>query len=169
MIFCRRNEQGSTILEVLIALVILTTLGMVTWHAAGVSLRLAGRLHERVRARSRLLQLDDALRGLAGRVCPPYWAPSHLIKTDENTLRVAYLDGDPAKNLILTVQKDCLVMNDQKNIVRYPGFASVELSPAVDREQREFGIAVRLVQEGRQPVSIIVPIGGLPFGSRPTP
>ena len=73
MIFCRRNEQGSTILEVLIALVILTMLGMATWHAAGVSLRLAGRLHERVRASSRLLQLDDALRPIFRHLLEPYW------------------------------------------------------------------------------------------------
>jgi hypothetical protein len=91
------------------------------------------------------------------------------METDASTLRVAYLDGDPSKCLILTVEKDCLLLNDQNGTLRFPGFASVELSPTVDRENREYGIAVRLVQANGRPVSILAPIGGVPIGSGPTP
>ena len=76
----RKNEQGSTILEVLVALSILSTLGIGAWHAAGVSLRQAGRLRSSLISGARTLQLDDQLRSKATRIIPPYWAPDEFVE-----------------------------------------------------------------------------------------
>src|SRR5208283_5325110 len=96
--FSRRNDNGSTILELLAAMLVISTLGIGAWHAAGVSLRMADRLRRSLAAGARLLQLDDQLRTYAGRITPPYWAPEELVEISDSSLSVPYLDGAAQKS-----------------------------------------------------------------------
>ena len=164
--FFRRNESGSTIIEVVVALFILSSLGIGAWHAVGVSLRLAGRLRDGMLANIRLLQLDDRLRGLAGRVYLPYWAPDGIVRMGDDALSVPYLDGDPKKELNVTFREGILTVGDDRMSTRYAGFQHVELSAATDDSNHQCGVSVLLdsSRDGK-PVRIVARFGATPLGS----
>jgi hypothetical protein len=84
-------------------------------------LRLAAKFKEEMLTTVRLLQLDDRLRGLAGRVYLPYWAPDGIVQIGDGVLSVPYLDGDVTKELSLTFREGILFINDGQALTQYPG------------------------------------------------
>jgi len=163
------NERGSTILEVVAALAVLSALGIGAWHAAGASLRLAARLRATIVADARMLQLDDGLRGLAGRVLLPYWAPDGIVRVAEGQLSVPWLDGDSAKCMSLVFQEGVFVLGDGETCMRYRDFTRVDLSPAVDDEHHQYGVSVEGEDAAGRRFRIIARFGSTPLGSIPSP
>jgi hypothetical protein len=150
---------------VVVALFILSALGIGAWHAVGVSLRLAARLKDTMLANTRLLQLDDRLRGLAGRIYLPFWAPDGIVQVGNGALNVPYLDGDPGKKLSLTFQEGVLSLSDGKVTTQYEDFQSAVLSPATDEGHRQYGVSVGLEGKDGKPVLIVARFGATPLGS----
>ena len=151
--FSRRNEHGSTILEMLVAIFILSGLSVGVWRVVGASLRLAGRVQESVLAGARLIQLDDTVRGLSARVLPPFWAPEDFVLTGHGVLRAAFLDGDPARSLVVSFGDGTLSVGDGTRESKFPGFRTVTFSVALDRENHAYGIVLEAEgNEGRSTV-----------------
>jgi hypothetical protein len=157
-----RPDDGSTFVEVLVALAVLSLLAVGAWNAAAVSLRLASSIRARVLEASRLLELDDRLRGLAVRVRTPYWAAGHVMALSDGACRVAWLDGDPGKCLSLDFRAGLLSVGDGENALVYPGLRRAGFFAAMDAEGHPFGLSVELeTREGRQ-LSVMVRFGGTP-------
>ncbi|MGA2480875.1 MAG: hypothetical protein ABSG63_19185 [Spirochaetia bacterium] len=150
------------------ALLVLSALGIGAWHAVGVSLRLAAKMREAMKANVQLLQLDDRLRGLAGRVILPYWAPEKVVRIEAGTMSVPYLDGDPAKKMSMTFKDEVLTVGDGEAFSRFTGFKTVNLSPASDDQDHQRGVSVELIGKDRKPVLITARFGATPLGSAPT-
>jgi hypothetical protein len=163
--FSGKNDSGSTIIEVVVALFVLSTLGVGAWYAVGVSLRLAGRLRDGMLANVRLLRLDDRLRGLAGRVYLPYWAPDGIVRIGDGALSVPYLDGDSKKELNVTFREGILTVGDGGMATRYAGFQHVELSAATDDSNHQCGVTVLLDSRDGKAVRIVARFGATPLGS----
>lgn len=158
----RRPEGGWTFLEVLVALAVLSLLGVGAWDAAAVSLRLASGIRERTLEASRLLELDDRLRGLALRVRTPYWAGSHEVSLADGSCRVAWLDGDRDKGLLMAFRDGTLTVGDGENAASYPGFRRAVFLSALDAENRPFGVSVELETEGGRVLTVTGRFGGAP-------
>ncbi len=165
----RKNENGSTILEVLVALFILSSLGLGAWQAVGVSLRLAARLREAMQEGARLIQLDDRVRELAARIRPPYWAPEGIMEIGDGTVTVPYLDGDSSKNFTMTFRKGVLVVGDGVASMQYPDFQGVAFSPATGKEGRPLGIRMEAAGKDGKTCVIWARFGGMPVGRVTSP
>jgi len=161
--FSRENEKGSTILEVLLTLFILSTLGIGAWHAAGVSLRMATRIRHSLMASARLLQLDDHLRSLAGRVLPPYWAPDQVVDISDNTLTAPYLDGIAERSLAMSFKNGVLEVGDGQHSIQYSEFQRVTFSAAT-AGQNQYGVTVRLEWTDGNALMMTARFGGTPVG-----
>ncbi|HVP19748.1 MAG TPA: hypothetical protein VMU36_12180 [Spirochaetia bacterium] len=158
----RTSDGGSTILEVLVALFILSSLGIGAWQAVSVSQRISARIRDAILRGSRLIRLDDQLRGLAARVLPPYWAPDEIVEIGNGTLKVAFLDGEPSKSLMVTFQKEVLVINDDAIATPYPDFRRVAFSAARDKENHPYGVTLEATQKDGSSIVITARFGGTP-------
>jgi type II secretory pathway pseudopilin PulG len=102
----RDAEDGSTFVEVLAALAILSVVAAVLWFAAGGA---ADRLRAAVataRGSIQLLHLQAVLWRAAERIHPSYWVGKRLtdsITREEERVRVPNLDGDCAEWLEVTI------------------------------------------------------------------
>ena len=98
-LFSGGNENGWTILEILVALFVVSSLGICAWQAVGVFLcGCQPGLQDAMLAGSRLIQLDDRIRGFAARVLPPYWAPDNIVEIRDGTvLEYRTLMGTPRR------------------------------------------------------------------------
>ena len=96
----RESEEGFTLLEVLIGMVVLSILGIGVWAAVTVSFQGVARLRAGALASTQVLQIDDRLRGCAGRVRAPWWTAPPTPAADRASWRIPYLDGDPGKALM---------------------------------------------------------------------
>jgi prepilin-type N-terminal cleavage/methylation domain-containing protein len=158
----RRTEDGWTLMEVLVAMAVLSLLALGAWNAAAVSLRLASGIRERTLEASRLLELDDRLRALASRVRTPYWAGGHGVSLADGGCRVAWLDGDPQKGLLMAFRDGVLTVGDGETAASYPGFRRAAFLSALDAEGRPYGVSVDLETEGGRALAVTGRFGGAP-------
>jgi hypothetical protein len=163
------SEGGSTLLEVIVGLLVLSLIGLGAWSAASVSLRTVGRTGDAIRLRTRVLQVDDRLRGLSARVRTPYWMPEHLVALEGGRLSVGCLDGDLGKSLVVEFSGGILSISDGDGMSRFSGFTGAELAPARDESQRVIGIRLQLKTAAEQPVTIVTRFGGVPLWSGASP
>ncbi len=159
----RGTERGSTLLEVIIAMVVLSLIGVGAWSAAAVSLRAARRTHAGILAGSRLLRLDDRIRDLAGRVLTPYWMPDPEVTLAGGTMSVSGLDGDPGKTFGLSFQDGVLTVAEGEQSTRWGGFKGAELSPALDKDQHIIGVRLDLQTGPGAHTVIVARFGGTPI------
>ncbi|MGA2641446.1 MAG: hypothetical protein ABSG21_11175 [Spirochaetia bacterium] len=146
----------------LVALFILSTLGVGAWHAMGVSLRMGTHIRSSLTAGARLLQLDDQLRCTVGRVIPPFWAPTQIVEVLGNTLTVPYLDRNAEKSISMSFQDGVLTVSDGEHTMRYFEFKTVTFAAAADG-QNQYGITVQLEADCKL-VQITTRFGGAPAG-----
>jgi type II secretory pathway pseudopilin PulG len=163
------SERGSTLLEVIIAILILSLIGIGAWSAASVSLRTARRTHDGILTGSRLLALDDRTRDLAGRVLTPYWMADPEVTLDGSKMSVAYLDGDPGKSFGLEFTNGVLTLTDGDQFTRFAGFQSVEMTPALDADKHIIGVRLDLQSGPGRRTAIIARFGGTPIRTLPPP
>lgn len=149
----------------MVAIGIMSILGLGAWSAVSTSIRMAGRINDRVLESVRLLQLDDRLRGLAFRIRPPYWASKQSVETEGGTLRAAFLDGDPEKSMSISFEDGVLSIDDGEYSSRYSDFKSAEFSPAVNDSKVTYGVTVDLQAKSGDKISITARFGGTPIGS----
>jgi prepilin-type N-terminal cleavage/methylation domain-containing protein len=164
----KASESGSTLLEVIAAMAILSILGVGAWNAVAVSIRIAGRIHDNAIASARLLTLDDRVRSLMRRVRVPFWA-AQTVETDDGGARVSFLDGDPAKIAALSFKDGILTVGDGASMTQFTEFAKVDFSPASDAENNVFGIQVSVTTKDGREVSVVARFGSTPMGSGTSP
>jgi len=158
-----RREDGWTLVEVLVSLSILSLLALGAWNAAAVSLRLASDIRDRAMEAARLLELDDRLRGLAGRVRTPYWTAEHAMSLDSGECRVAWLDGDPDKGLLMSFREGRLSLGDGESAAVYAGFRRAVFLSALDADGRPYGVSVELETDGGRVLAVTGRFGGTPL------
>jgi prepilin-type N-terminal cleavage/methylation domain-containing protein len=156
----RPGEEGFTLLETLVGMVILSALAVGAWTATTVAWRSVARFRESARSGVRLLQLDDRLRDCAARVRPPWWGVEPCIAAAGLTWSISCLDGDPAAALTLACRDGVLWIDDGTRVSRHPGFSSVALSPALDEAGAPFGIELGFEAERFGRIAIIARFGG---------
>ncbi len=161
----RESEAGSTVLEVIITLFILSIIGAGVWQGVSVSLRLISRFHDRILMSARVLELDDKLRDLALRVRAPFWMSGQAVTSEAGALSVSYLDGDPAASLKLSFVDGVLSIGETGRTQRYTDFRRADFSPALDAEKNVYGISVALEAKDGEKISITARFGSTPMGS----
>lgn len=161
----RRSESGSSLIEVIAALLIMSIVGMGIWNSVAAGLRISGRIGDSVRAGTVLLSLDDRLRELASRVRIPFWSKDYLVESSADEMRVAWLDGDPAKSIIMKRDGDALVIDDGTAPRRYKGMASIAFSAASSDQGGVYGITVTVEGPGFTRREITAAFGSMPIGA----
>jgi hypothetical protein len=158
------SEGGSTLLEVIAAMAIISILGIGAWNAVSASLRIAGRIHDNAIASERLLVLDDRVRGLAGRIRAPFWAARQAVEADAGSMSVSFLDGNPEKKMSLSFQGGILSVDDGSAVTRFTGFTEADFSPATDDGNNVFGITVNVRTKDGKRLAITARFGSMPIG-----
>ncbi len=161
----RRSESGSSLIEVIAALLIMSIVGMGIWNSVAAGLRISGRIGDSVRAGSMLLSLDDRVRELASRVRIPFWSKDYLVESSADEMRVAWLDGDPAKSVVMKRSGDTLVIDDGTEPRRFKGISSMSFSAASTGQGGVYGITITVEGSGFTRREITAAFGSMPIGS----
>jgi len=165
----RENEEGFTLLETLVAMVVLSILGVGVWAAVTVSAQGAAGSRASARAGTQVLQIDDRLRACVGRVRAPWWMPAPAVEESDGGWRIACLDGDPGKSLGISWKTAVLSIDDGGTVSRYVGFTSVHLTPAVHMDGRPYGVELALEGKYVGRVSIVARFGSSELRTRSYP
>ena len=157
------NEQGFTLVEVLVALALLSTLGLFVWAAAASGEKSLRRIVDGIRRYAEILELDAVVRSYAQRVLTPYWLPAPRSEISPGSLSVSYLDGSEEAALQISFRGQTLSVGDGAHNAEFQGVqdARMEITTAPPQGASALKLTVRL--GGRQPVTILAALGGRPF------
>jgi type II secretory pathway pseudopilin PulG len=169
----RRTEGGFSVLELMVALLLFSALGIAVWSGLAGGQNLVSRSIRTAAGTSRLLQMELHLRRTAALVRTPFWAPGPGAEQAAGSLRVPWLNGDPAQSLQLSWGEGRLQVRAREG---QPGavfgpFACVECSVYSAGPGGSAGLKVSVLVEAgdREPLLILAPFGGSPFGLRSRP
>jgi type II secretory pathway pseudopilin PulG len=162
-----RNEGGFSVLELMVALLLFSALGIAVWSALAGGQNLVRRSSSLAAGTARLLQMELYLRRTAALVRTPFWAPGPGAEQAEGSLRVPWLDGQPEESLYLDWREGRLQVRTRK---QEPGavfgpFASVECGVYSGGPGGAAGLRVTILADtgDGQPLVILTPFGGSPF------
>jgi hypothetical protein len=148
---------------------IISILGIGAWNAVAVSMRLAGRIHDRVIESAHVLRFDDTVRRAVERVRVPFWASELTVETGSDGLSAAFMDGDPAKELTLSFKEGILSLGDGESVTRFTDFTDAEFSAAEDSDHLTYGILIHARTKTGKDLSITARFGGTPIAGRAGP
>ncbi len=160
-------------MEVLVTVLLLSTLGIALWSGVSVGVRLGRRALGDALAAARLVGMDGMLRRAAERVRTPFWEPGPVVETGPDWLRIAWLDGDPSEGICLERRGDLLIVHvgdDQP--VAFGPFAGVDFGLYRGGGEGPRGLRVSVAApgtDGEDPRPIFAPFGGYPVAAEDVP
>lgn len=164
-----RGDSGSTFVEVLAALAVLSVIGAVLWFSGGTA---ADGLQRAVRVRRvavETLRFQRSLSRYAERVRPPYWMGECFaegIDGLDQQIRVAYLDRREAAWLeVANGSRGLFIETSDGDSLRFPRLRASEIF-LLSEAGVAYGIAVLVSPESAEADAIPVVAG---FGATTVP
>ncbi len=161
------SEAGFSLIEVMVALVLLSALGTAVWAGLLGAQGLVRRTIREASGTARMLQLDTYLRQTALRVRTPFWASTPGAEVSSDRLRIPWLDGDPGDAMLIERHEGRLVIGTEKSGQRlsFGPFDTADFGLQTDPSGRPAGVLVSVLAVGAKgdPVLILAPFGGRPL------
>jgi hypothetical protein len=157
----------------MVALLMFSALSIAVWSGLAGGQKLVARSIRTAAGTSRLLQMEQYLRKTAALVRTPFWAAGPVAEEDQGSLRVPWLNGDPAQALLLSWGEGRLQVRSREGETGalFGPFDSVECAVYADGPDGATGLRVSVVVDAgdTEPLLILAPFGGSPFapGSHP--
>lgn len=167
----KNNEAGSTTIEALVALLILSIAGAALVAGSSGGIAAAVRAQRAAKDATTVLRLDDVLRRAALRVRLPYWDRSAASAatgtqtgagTAAGALSVPWFDGVAAETLRLSVEGEKLTVEDGGVTTTFSGLRNIAAEFIVGADDSVSGIDLRCEIGGRQ-VHVVAPFGAVPL------
>jgi type II secretory pathway pseudopilin PulG len=156
-------EAGFSFIEILVALLLSSVLGLVLWSGLAGTQGLMRKTIQRASLSLKLLQLDTGLRQALGRVRLPFWVQAETaVSRQGGLLTIAWLDGDPDKKLTLQQQDRRVLIGETGTIGSFGPFPGVRLEVFRDERGRPLGVEVA-VDRGEETVTILARFGSNPL------
>ena len=160
------TDEGSTVMEVLVTVLLLSVLGLALVSGVGAGVRLVRRTLRDTLVVAKLAQVDRRLREAALRVRTPYWEAGPDAESGPGWLRVAWVDGEPGEAVILEDRDGLLVVRVREEPpAAFGPFAGLAFELFRDAGGRLAGLQVSLASapDPARPLLILAPFGGSPL------
>lgn len=161
----KNNEAGSTTIEALVALLILSIAGAALVAGSSGGIAAAVRAQRAAKNATTVLRLDDTVRRAALRVRLPYWdrsAASALAASGAGSLSVPWFDGVAAETLRLSVEGENLTVEGGGVTTTISGLRNIAAEFIAGADEAVKGIDLRCEIGGRQ-VHVVAPFGAVPL------
>jgi hypothetical protein len=135
-----RSEEGFTLAETLVAMLIFLVAVCVLWELmlrTDAGFALAGSMGSTA---ARAEQIDRSIRKMAGAVSIPFWAGDAQFSISGSSTSIPYASGKKDTNVSLSYEGATLTLIDGTSITKFAGIESFDLKPIVDGSSSVIGI-----------------------------
>ncbi|MBN2534025.1 MAG: prepilin-type N-terminal cleavage/methylation domain-containing protein [Spirochaetales bacterium] len=95
----KKKHDGFTLMEVLVAMTIMSILGFTVWMGFAVAVNLIHAVPQTIELMQEFIALDSILREHISRVKPPFWLPELDYYIDSTTVTFPYYEGEEEQYL----------------------------------------------------------------------
>jgi prepilin-type N-terminal cleavage/methylation domain-containing protein len=106
----KRSEDGFTFIEIMIALVIFSILGVIVWQAISHGSKLLDKISITSSKVVEVLDLDRTLRKYTAEIIIPFWIAEINIKERDNEIEIPFYKGDEHSYLCFQCKGEYLLV-----------------------------------------------------------
>ena len=143
-----KNDDGFTLLEIMVGLVILSLIGVVVWQGISHTGRLFEKISSSLFSTIRTVQMDQYIRDETAKIKAPFWIKD--LRVQENggqSLSIPYLEGDADRFLVFEYKGEYLHIGEKKQgsegaetMLAFGPFKEVAFEMAKNEKEHEYGI-----------------------------
>ncbi|MBN1687359.1 MAG: prepilin-type N-terminal cleavage/methylation domain-containing protein [Spirochaetales bacterium] len=147
-----RSDDGFTLIEVLVSLLILSIIGLVVWRGSILATRVLSTSTESSMATTKILQLDDSLRREIEKIQMPFWLREIKIEQTEHGITLPYYQGDPDNSLTIAAAGNYLDVSNssREQAFRLGPFPGLRVETAYDAQTNPIGVRVQIAPAGNR-------------------
>ena len=167
-----RNDDGFTLFEIMIALVIISVLGVVIWQGFTRGSALIEKISLNSLETINVIHIENSIRRITGEVQIPFWVAELLIEENNDMLTIPYYEGEKDRTLTVNFENNSLVFHinnteddNPVDVQSFGPFSEVDFSLAKNETGEIFGIKYVLKHQKKSfdTITIIAGFGSNPF------
>ncbi len=167
-----KNEDGFTLIEVMLALTIVSLLGIMIWQGLTKTGKLIEKIYFSSSTTLKIMEMEKYLRRMSGKIVVPFWVSEITIEEGNNVLTIPFYEGNSNSNLFLKFENNYLVIgcNDtekkhSENMHTFGPFSKVTFKLARNRYGDVFGIkfTIHHLKKSNEPIIITTSFQSNPF------
>lgn len=147
-----RNDDGFTLIETMVSLVVLLLIGVVVWQGIAHTGRLFGKITSNLFSSVRTLHMDRHIREQTGRIDAPYWMKRLQVREKgANSIAIPYLKGNFDSLLYFAFEDQYLVVGEKKRgnediagKLTFGPFRDADMEVVENERGEQYGIRFRL-------------------------
>jgi type II secretory pathway pseudopilin PulG len=146
------SEEGSTLLETVIALAIFSIALFALW-AMSTRISTAYSTAQAASASAERAELlDRGLRSLCARVSLPFWAvlPDDVLSPDGSRVSLPFLDGEANSTLVITHDEKEVLIDASGTKLRFEGISELKLSAIKSASGALAGLKADFISGGKE-------------------
>ncbi|MBN2443103.1 MAG: prepilin-type N-terminal cleavage/methylation domain-containing protein [Spirochaetales bacterium] len=167
------KEDGSTFIELLVAITIMSILGVTMWMGFATTVHLIRTVPESTRLIQEFIALDSVLREYMSRVRLPFWQPELDFYTDSSSAQFPFYEGVENKFLLIEFYENEISIKtfeeesdeDPVTLFKTGPFSSVTFNEVTEKGLGLIGIELTLKPEHEKidEFTIFARFGGFSF------
>ena len=166
-----KNEDGFTFIEIMIALIITSLLGIVIWQGLARGSSLIEKISMSSSETVKVLQMEESIRTVTSKVIIPFWEDAIKIEEEDDKLSIPYFEAERDKFLSIKIEDDYLLIGSSKNkeeeqnIHLFGPFSEVDFELVYSEDDEIIGIKYMLqhTKKSFDTITIIARFGSNPF------
>ena len=168
--FILLSKSGYTFIELIIALVILSILGVGMWQGLVRVSRLLDRIYVVHSGISSTVVMDERIREEVSRIIIPFWIPGVPVTEDKDGVAIDFYNGEKGKALCFRFTDNYLIMGDDngKVLCSFGPFSDVRIETHRNPQGVATGIRFIIYGDGmeKRPLTIVAGFRSCPFTGR---
>jgi prepilin-type N-terminal cleavage/methylation domain-containing protein len=167
-----KSKSGFTYIEMMVALIILSLVGVLVWQGISASGKLLDKISVSSSTTMRLMQTEESVRELVGKIRIPFWINAMELEEGEGEIAVPFYEGRGENLLIIKYEDGSLIIGNRgtdeeqmHGVKSFGPFSNAEIGVARSEEGELFGITVVLypVKSPLKPLYITARFGSNPI------
>lgn len=152
------HEEGSTALEALIAIAVISIAAVALVAGARNGLSVITKAESSARDSAKVLRIDDALRSAASRVRVPYWARGTELESDGQQVTIPWYEGLRGSALTISLGNETLTIAEGATSRVFPDVPGARLALVNNPAGAVSAIELRYASR-RGEIRVLAPFG----------
>ena len=138
----KKKDSGFTLIEALIALTIVSLIGIPVFMVFSETVTFTGKIKDLTRWNMELIGLERVLRKSVSQIMIPFWINDIEVSKGINIIKVPYWNGEVSSFLEIEVEDGDLKISRPKDSTIFKGYDGFEFDFLEDSQSRTIGLSL---------------------------
>lgn len=155
------KENGFTLLETLIALIVISLIGISVFTLFSQVLIFTGKIKNINRWNKEIIKLERIVRSCVSRIEVPFWIDTIKVRKDNNSVIIPFWKGDKNSFLKIDITDGFLTITSPGSSTAFDNYDRMDYAFLKDTKDRIIGISLRIKKNSKEELTFKCAFGTL--------